>query len=145
MPEAWGPAAHGLLGGALVGLANIEASRGEIIASLRLMIEKGYIQKCAPPDQWITEIVPMLKIYGRGQFDSPQKAQQLVGESSDPDYWWYMLTKEGREYAHWLKLPAWRRAVALVIGFVRRHRVAFIIGFTASFAAGIAVYFLLEN
>jgi hypothetical protein len=146
MPEAWGPAAHGLLGGALAGIANIKARRGEIQASLRLMTDRGYIQRTPAPDVWITEIGPMLKqMYGEDRFDAPQKAQQLVGESSDPDYWWYILTNEGREHARWLKLPGWRRAVVLVVGFVRRHLVAFIIGFIASLAAGIVLYYLLKN
>ena len=146
MPDGWGPAAHGLLGGALAGLAKIEASREEIQTSLRLMKEKDYIQRCTAPDLWISEIVPMLKqMYGEDQFNAPELAQRLVGESSDPDYQWYLITEEGRKHAHWLKLPRWRRVVALVVGFVRRHLVAFIIGFVASLAAGIVLYCILNN
>lgn len=144
--EAWGPAAYGLPGGALAKLANIEIRRGELQASLRLLEDKRYILRCAAPDLWISDIVPLLKkIHGEGQFVSPQMAKQLLGESSDPDYCWYVLTEGGRERARWLRLSGWRRVGASFIGYVRRHWVAiiigFIIGFIASYAASLVFSF----
>lgn len=96
MPEGWGPAAHGLLGGSLAGLARVSASRMEIQASLRLMVDMGWIERCQTPDFWIEDIMPkLIEIYGENIVESPEKVRQLSGNSSYPDTWWYILTQSG--------------------------------------------------
>jgi len=129
MPEGGGPAAHGLLGGSLAGLAGLSASRAERQASLRLMVDIGWIERCQTPDFWIEDIIPkLMEIYGKDMVESPEKVRQLSGSSSYPDTWWYVLTQSGIEYARWLKLPKWRRGLIIVWGFLTRHVKAIIIG-----------------
>lgn len=122
MREAWGPASQGLAGGALAKLAGLSANRGEIEASLRLMMDKGWIERCQTPNAWIEDIVPHLtKI-------SSRPVQELTGNSSHPDTWWYILTQKGLEYAQWLQLPKWHKGLVIVRGLLVPHIKEIVIG-----------------
>lgn len=145
IPEGWGPAAHGLLGGALAGLVGISARRTEIQASLRMMVSLGWIERCQTPDLWIEDIIPeLMKIHGKDMIESGGKVQQLSGNSSDPDTWWYILTQSGIEHARWLKLPKWRRRFIIARGFVSRHAKKIIIGVIISLIAA-AIWAIVQG
>jgi len=83
MPEGCAPSAHGLPGGALAKLARLSASRGEIQASLRLMVDMGWIKRSQTRDVWIKDIVPMLiQWHGKNIIESLEKVPEFSGNSS---------------------------------------------------------------